>query len=550
MNSFKDLDWKTIFLPDELRKKNRLVGRDEDKNSHQDLLDLISNRTEYAGFGSFRSKNVQDLITQKDEDYRPPFIPIVARRILSKSDLDQIICWNDDGCNTVLNSDVKECSSKADDPKFSRPFSSKRSSVLSALVKKPVSPCSFGDSFRKEHFLISPEVIFVNHGAFGGALSGALEMKHQLEKRMENEIVDFVDREHLPLLVYSTRKLCEHFHASFHQLALLQNATFGMNSALRIIEKGDVVAYFDTEYLAVYKALWYRCQEVGVPIHEISLNKYLHDECVMGDDEALSACIAGNLPLGCTTVVLDHITSTSALCFPIFTHLIPALRRKGVNKIIVDGAHAPLQVELNFDSLLEVSQPTIYMGNLHKWFCSPKSVGFMWVRQDYVSRVSSAIRSHGAGEGFLSEFIWDGTKDYGAYFTIPPLIDFWRIQGIDRIRHYCSGLLESAVGMLTEAFHSRRVARHSPFMSLVELPEVLQPPKPQGDQEGQQKTKSMSAIQIQDILRDFFSIEVPVKEIEGRFYLRISVFVYNRPAEYVCLKEAINLIVSVFDHSR
>lgn len=547
-NFVDHLEWKQVTVSTEWRKK--LIVDPHSSSSEQDrkyLLDLISSQTGYEGFGSFRSKNVEDLMAQQDKDYHSPSIPFFALRILSKSEISQAsYCSNDAEENSMdknMHRNSNHDSIVMDKRSFS--FLDIEPNLLSALMKKTSSLCSFGSFFKMEHFLISPNIIFVNHGAFGSALAGALEMKHELEKKMENEVVDFVDRELLPLIVYSTRKLCSFFNSSRHQLVLLQNATFAMNSALRIIQKEDVVAYFDTEYLAVYKALWYRCQEVGAALHEISLNSFLHNEAVLGNDESLTAYVCSQLPLGCTTLVLDHISSTSAICFPVFSHLIPAVRRADVKKIIVDGAHAPLQVELNFRSLPEASQPTVYMGNFHKWFCSPKSLGFMWVHEDFVSVLSSVIRSHGAGEGLLSEFIWDGTKDYSPYFTLPPLIDFWNAQGVDRVRHYCSTLLESASSMLTESFHSRRPARHSPFMSLVELPEALQPRRTEDVGKPVEEKKRMSAMHIQDVLHDFFLIEVPVKEIEGRYYIRISVFVYNTPSDYVYLKEAISLIASL-----
>lgn len=551
-NLLDHLEWKQVIVSTEWRK--RLFLDPQSPSSELDrkhLLDLIACRTGYEGFGSFRSKNVEELMAQEDKDYRSPSIPVFAQRILSKSEIAQVIHCSDYGEKKSIdqNTDCKNNDDSIVAVKRSWSFSDIEPNLLLALMKKTSSPCSFGSFFKNEHFLISPNIIFVNHGAFGSALAGAVEMKHELEKKMENEVVDFVDRELLPLIVYSTRKLCSFFNSNRHQLVLLQNATFAMNSALRIIQKEDVVAYFDTEYLAVYKALWFRCQEVGAALHEISLNPFLHNESVLGNDESLAAYVCSQLPRGCTTLVLDHITSTSAICFPVFSHLIPAVRQAKVKKIIVDGAHATLQVDINFNSLPEASQPTVYMGNFHKWFCSPKSLGFMWVHNDFVSILSSAIRSHGAGEGLHSEFIWDGTKDYSPYFTLPSLIDFWNTQGVDRVRHYCSSLLESASNMLTECFHSRRPARHSPFMSLVELPEALQPRKAQEGVSPLEQKKCMSAVHIQDILHDFFSIEVPVKEIEGRYYIRISVFVYNTPSEYVYLKEAISLIASLHQRS-
>lgn len=537
----------------------------------------------FEGFGSFHSDNVEDLMAMDEASYKPPArLPAFAKRLLSKSEMARLMSTSpeeglharapgtqpgrkrsrrdaglacgagplpepinvsgetatDEGAlsgagysdtDDTANEDSDDnCSDICRSPTFPAigGWTPDREQLMRALASRGVVPTELGAAFRAEHFTITADMVFINHGAFGSTLAGAMLIKRLYEELAEVEVVEFVDRELLPLIVYSIRSFSRFLHADPRQVVLLQNATFALNCATRMIEKDDVVAFLDTEYLAVYKMMWFRCEEVGASLHEVALNKFLHDPAVMGDDVALTAEICRQLPAKCTTVVLDYVTSTSALCLPVFTHIIPALRQRGVEKIIVDGAHAPLQVELNFNALPPESQPTVFVGNLHKWFSSPKSAGFFWVRAADMDRMHSVVLSHGAGEGLLSEFIWDGTRDYGAYLSIPAIVDFWEQQGCDRVRGYCSRLLASAAAMLTDAFRSRRVARHSPFMSLVELPEQLQ-------------DGFITAKYIQDNLHDVFRVEVPVKRIENRFYLRISAFVYNSQEEYVYLREAI-----------
>ncbi|ESL07870.1 hypothetical protein TRSC58_04437 [Trypanosoma rangeli SC58] len=453
------------------------------------------NISTYEGFGSFHSGNVEDIIARRSEAYHPPQLPPFARRVLGYSELCQL------------------GAAKDEEEKME-------------IWNRPVQQCEFGLPFRQQHFTVTPEYVFINHGAFGGTLRGALAIKHGYEELMERQVVEYMDRELLPILVYSVRRLAEFLNANPKQIVLLQNATFALNCAMQLIGKDDVVVFFDTEYLSVYKMMYFRCKQVGATLHEVSLTKYLHDTSIMGDDAALTEEICRQLPNGCTAAVFDYVTSTTAFCMPVFTHLIPALRRRGVTTIIVDGAHAPLQLPLNFNELTAESMPSVFVGNLHKWFSIAKSVGFMWVHNSLLGSFHSVVRSHGAGDGFLSEFIWDGTRDCGAYHCVPAVIDFWRIQGLERVQNYCAHLLQSAAKMLTSHFGTRPVARHAPFMSLVELPEALQGPH-------------LTAKYLQDLLHDVYRLEVPVKRVEGRFYVRISAFVYNTPGEYVYLREAV-----------
>ncbi|CCW68779.1 unnamed protein product [Phytomonas sp. Hart1] len=544
--------WENIALTDVLQVKLNAAKTAK-------LSEKILN---YEGFGSFHSPNVDDLIRLLDVECQTPpsFFPSFARKILSNHELKRLgraypgIVQDTEkgisGRNQPRNASdssfhLMECLKESNLPdnmnqngeskcavgSYSADQDSKPSISIDPNGQSPpqsdsIGMCPMGLEFREKFFGITPSVVFLNHGAFGSALSGSIAIKHWYEREIEDEVVDFIDRRLFELLIYSISRIARFMRAHPTQLVIVPNATFGLNCGMGLITMGDVVAYIDTEYLAVFNMIVLRCQEVGATHHEVLLSKYLHDEEVMGDDDALTEAICSQLPPGCTVMVLDYITSTTALCFPIFTHIIPALRKKGVDKIIVDGAHAPLQVDLDFGSLRPESQPSVFTANLHKWFSSPKSVGVLWVRQEDIDRIQSVVRSHGATGGFHSKFIWSGTCDFGASLCIPALVDFWESQDCNRIRQHCTNLLVSVVDMLTQSFGTRKVARRSPFMSLVELPETFQ-------------NKLITARHAQDLLHDFYKIEVPIKSVEGRLYARISVFVYNTPEEYVYFRESI-----------
>ena len=436
---------------------------------------------QYKGFGSFHSDNVQDLIALPESQYHAPQLPDFAV----------------------------------------------------SLVDSSTPPFAFGKSIRSEHFLMDPNWTFVNHGAFGGALKRAIKIKHSYEEMMESQPLSFVDRKLLPLLVYSARQLAAFLHAAPTDISLVPNATFGLNAAIfGLIESHDVVAYLDTEYGSVWRMLLEKCNRVKANLNEIPLSRYLHDKDILGSDEGITKYIQSHLPAGCTTIVLDHIASNGAFELPIFTHIIPMLRKSGVKNIIIDGAHGPLQCHLDFKSLPKESRPSVYIGNLHKWVSCPKSAGFIWAHEKHVkATIRSPVVSHGFGSGFLSEFVWNGTTDYGAHLTIPSILKFWTdVAGVEKTREYCSGLLNDALAMLHEAWQVKPVARHAPFMSLVQLPAYLN----SGD---------FSAKYIQDYLHHAFQTEVPVKNIEGKLYLRLSAMVYNTMEDYTNLRNAINKIV-------
>jgi isopenicillin-N epimerase len=121
-------------------------------------------------------------------------------------------------------------------------------------------------------------------------------------------------------------------------------------------------------------------------------------------------------------VFVSHITSETALLLPV-EEIVARARAEGL-VTIVDGAHAPGQVDLDLDAL----GADFYAGNCHKWLCAPKGAGFLHVRPDWQERVDGPIVSWGHFEpaDFLSRTSRQGTRDPAAYLAVSAAIAFSR----------------------------------------------------------------------------------------------------------------------------
>ena len=84
--------------------------------------------------------------------------------------------------------------------------------------------------------------------------------------------------------------------------------------------------------------------------------------------------------------------------------------------VLVDGAHAAGQIELD----IEAVGCDFYVGNCHKWLCGPRGSGFLWAAEEWHATLTPPVSSHGHGNGYLSEFIWDGARDYAALLAVLP----------------------------------------------------------------------------------------------------------------------------------
>jgi len=72
--------------------------------------------------------------------------------------------------------------------------------------------------------------------------------------------------------------------------------------------------------------------------------------------------------------------------------------------VLVDGAHALGQVELNLNEL----NADFYVANCHKWFCNTRGSAILHVRRDRQHLISPLTVSW--GEGFAASFMWPGER--------------------------------------------------------------------------------------------------------------------------------------------
>ncbi len=168
-------------------------------------------------------------------------------------------------------------------------------------------------------------------------------------------------------------------------------------------------------------ALWPRAgatyREVDIPLP------------VAGSAEIRDAIVAA---LGPRTrlLVIDHITSPTALIFPVGS-IVSACADLGVD-VLIDGAHGPGMVKLDISAL----GAAYYAGNLHKWACGPKGSGFLWVRPDRQKATHPLVISHFLDEGFTREFNWQGTRDFATWLSVPRAISFLEDLGWDRVMEH------------------------------------------------------------------------------------------------------------------
>ncbi|XP_033123948.1 putative L-cysteine desulfhydrase 1 [Anneissia japonica] len=393
---------------------------------------------------------------------------------------------------------------------------------LPEFVSSKSLEIEFGLPAKRKYFLLEEECTFLNHGAFGAVLSNILDLSHRWQKYMERQPLRFLDKEIFPHLVYVTRRLAKFVGCDPTDILLVTNVTTATNSILRGIKfkPGDIIYSLNLTYGAVKKLLKHIAEETGAIIQEETIIIPIE-----GAHQIINK-VKSTIKSGTKIAVFDHVPSNAPFIMPI-KELIAVCHERSV-PVFIDGAHALGSLPINLHDI----GADYYSSNAHKWFCSPKGAAFLYVRKELQKSVRPLVISHGFGSGFNSEFMWSGLKDYSPFLVLPTIIDFWEAVGLKKMRGYMYNLTEQAANMLVERLGTRLGAPVSMFgtMALVALPKRLYTNR---------EVNYDLAESIQKKLSSRFSIEVPIKSIQGILYVRISCHIHNEISEYEYLAECL-----------
>jgi isopenicillin-N epimerase len=390
------------------------------------------------------------------------------------------------------------------------------------------------------HWTLDPTITFLNHGSFGACPRLVLEAQQALREQLEREPARFFEREAPVLLGAARKELAEFLNAPAAGLGFVRNVTTAINSVLRSVPlpAGSELLVTDHEYNATRNVLEYVAAERGcrVVVAQVPFPSAGSEQVV----EAVLSRVTERTRLA----VLDHVTSQTALVFPI-AELVRELEARGVD-VLVDGAHAPGMVDLDIGALA----PAYYAANCHKWLCAPKGVGFLWVREDRRAHVRPAVISHGANarvpleQRYGVEFFWTGTDDPTAALALPAALRF------------LAGLLPGGFPALRErnrafALAGRKLVADALGVSVPCPDEMIgaMASLPVPALSGMPAPTAVSAMQLDPLHDALFrdhAIEVPVLTCpahHGRL-LRISAQAYNELDDYERLAAALRAIVS------
>jgi len=347
----------------------------------------------------------------------------------------------------------------------------------------------------KDSFLLDPGVVYLNHGSFGACPRPVFEAYQGWQRELERQPVEFLalERRFPALLDDARRTLAEYLGAAPENLAFVPNATSGLNTVARSLPlgPGDEVLLGDAEYGGMERLWEFVRRRTGATVERRAF---------------------GDLDPGPRTRVVfcSHIEWSTGRVNDL-APLVARTRATGA-LLVVDGAHAPGQIDLDLDAL----GADVYAGNCHKWLCAPKGSGFLYARPDAQPLIDPAIVSWDwlDDAAFPELHRWQGTRDPSAYLAVPAAISFQAEHDWPAIRKRCHELLAS-----------------------VELPFA-----PLADEYVQMRGFRVEHRDPPELKRRLYEehrIEVPVVETPAGWVMRVSVQAYNDETDLAALSRAV-----------
>jgi isopenicillin-N epimerase len=378
----------------------------------------------------------------------------------------------------------------------------------------------FVDPCLLEAFGLDPDVLHLNHGAFGVAPTVVRQAAAAWRDRAERNPHRFNRVEVSGLIAAARERAAAFLGVDPARAAWVRNVSEGVSAVLGslALRPGDELVISTHGYGAVRMALGHHAARSGARVVEAVFP-------VGAADDVIAAAYAAACSSRTRLVVVDRITSPTATVIPVAA-VTAAVAGTGA-RVLVDAAHAPGQLDDDIAGL----GADHWIGNLHKWAYTPRGSAILWSRPG--ADIAPSVLSWQLDDGYAAAFDYPGTWDYAGWFAAEEGLAFWAsLGGWDAMARQAALALEgqaTVAGALGVSLAELPVTP-APFMRLVPLPDgVLASP---------------------DEVDPFYEalsrrrIEVAPICFGGAGYLRVAAAPYNTADDYHRLASAVRDVLA------
>lgn len=375
----------------------------------------------------------------------------------------------------------------------------------------------------KNQFLLRDDITFLNFGSFGACPKPVFERYQKFQLELEQEPVQFITMSGPKYLKESRNELGNYINADADDLVYVTNPTYAVNIIAKSfsLKARDEILSTDIEYGACDRTWNYYCKKAGAVFKRQPIRFPIKSK-----EDFIEQFFKG-LTTKTKLIFISHITSTTGLRLPV-EEICAVAKQKGILTLI-DGAHAPGQVNLNLKTL----GADMYTGACHKWMMTPKGCSFLYVKKEFQHLFDPLVISWGyqalfpSHSPFLDYHQMQGTRDFSAFLTVPYAIDFMQKNNWEKVSASCRKLVKENAPQLCMLLNATPIAPLTDDF-VVQLYSA--------------QIKTSEPEKLQRDLYEKYKIEIPVMRQGDKVYLRYSINAFNTQADLDKLFDSIQKI--------
>jgi isopenicillin-N epimerase len=381
----------------------------------------------------------------------------------------------------------------------------------------------------KDQFLLRKDIHFLNFGSFGATPKPVFDYYQQWQKVLEAEPVQFIAFDGYEYLSTSRAALAKFIYVDDKDdLVYVTNPSFAINIIAKAfpLEEGDEILATDIEYGACDRTWDYYCGQ------KKAIYKRQKISLPITTKEQFIADFFAGLTSKTKAIFISHITSATALTFPV-KEICEIAKSKGLITI-VDGAHAPAQVDLKINELAV----DFYVGACHKWMMAPKGASFLYAHKSVQHLCEPLVVSWGykAAKPSESQFLdyhqMIGTRDFSAFLAVTMSIIFMKDNNWPAVAKECHEMVLANAPLFYELLGTQPI---SPLTNewigqMISIP--IHTKKPEV---------------LQRKLFKEFNIEIPIMRQGEDIYMRYSINAFNSVQDLEALHNALTTIIKTTD---
>jgi isopenicillin-N epimerase len=315
-------------------------------------------------------------------------------------------------------------------------------------------------------------------------------------------------------------------------LFLRPNVTLALNEIIMglPLPPGSEILSTNFEYGAVINILKYKASKEGHSLRIENIDFLYQDISIQEAVDSLMKLTSSKTRV----LVISHIFTGNGIEIPL-KQLAKKLQEKGI-VLVVDGAHAPGLIDLNFTQ--DLSDVDYYAGNLHKWFMGPKGTAFGWVNPKHQDKtnplyaswttekdVPPAMQEYATHGDFATRMLWSHSQSFSSYYGLESCLNFWKthskktiFQEIQNRMNYLENELQALGFKPTKSLQTETKARLLCF-KLSDFPQI-----------------SLDGLVVKSKHAD---LQVGLPRVPGNALLRLTPHIHNSQEE---LTQAVEIL--------